>query len=539
MYVCRFYYVSQRWKKNKLFPSRVTVRQKKNKQQKKTYPEMNGLIIAETNVIGSFLMLSGMAFLVPLGCTIFILGIYAIWCLKRYFWPQWDPKEPPRASFNWPLFGVVFKLLWNWNRLLELDVETHDKHGPTISFSISPNVNVISTRDPENVAYVLKNVDLFQKGKTMVSLFRPFLGYGIFAVNGDLWQFQRKKAIHMFKPRRLAQMEPIFEAHLEILRRQLDQAVTDGSPVNLQDLYMRFTMDSIGEIAFGMDLNTLEKPEQEFCRAFDWLQEETDRRGLNPLRKYLTFWKYRQALETVDRFVYGLIEKKRESKSEQQDDFLSNMMAMTDDDGNPLSDRFLRDIVLNFMIAGRDTTAILLTWMTYMLYTHRDVELKLLNEWKTNPYVEARNLRYTNAVIRETLRLFPSVPVNFKEAQLDGELPSGHQFSKGQEIKISAYTVHRCVEIWGPDAREFNPDRWLDKTARNISQHAGRYFPFHGGPRKCLGNRMAQREAAIVLSNLLPDYEFRPVVGQEIVYKKGLTMPMRHGYWVKVYHRFG
>lgn len=497
---------------------------------------MNALVIAETNIIGSLLMMTTMWIFIPITFTIGAIGLYILWCLKRYFYPQWDPKEPPRASFNWPIFGVVFKLLWNWNRLLELDVMTHDKHGDTISFSISPNVNIISTCNPENVSFVLKNIDIFEKGPIMIDLFRPFLGYGIFAVNGELWNFQRKKALHMFKPKKLAEMDNIFKAHLVTLCDKLDKAVENNEIVDLQNLYMRFTMDSIGEIAFGMNLNTIESPNHEFSTAFDWLQAETDKRGLLPLRKYVTFWRYAKELARVNKFVFKLIAEKREQQK-SNNDFLSNLMGMVDKDGKKFEDQFLRDVILNFLIAGRDTTAILLSWMTFMLYENRDVELILLNELKSNSDMEYREVSYLRAVIDETLRLFPSVPKNFKRATKDGVFPDGYSFKKGQEIKISAYTVHRRKEIWGDDALDFNPKRWLDKDFR-ATLYDGKYFPFHGGPRKCLGRNMARREAALVMGTLLQRYEFRPVVSQTITYNTGLTMSMANGYRVKVYNRF-
>lgn len=488
-------------------------------------------------VSGSVLMLITMTVMIPITVTGILLSLYVVWCIKRYFYPQYDKEQPPYGSFNWPIIGVMFRLIWNRDHLLDMDVESHDRYGHTISFDVI-HVSGISTCHPDNIVHVVKNIDDFPKGRTMIKLFRPFLGHGIFAVNGALWHFQRKKASRMFRKSKLVEMKLVFDRNLDKLSAILDQAVESRTLLDLQDLYMRFTMDSIGEIALGMNLNSLDEPKQEFCNAFDWLQVETDRRGMDPLRKYFTFWRYRKALNVVDKFVYELIAQKRLSKTDQDTDFISMLMDMKDDNNNPLSDRFLRDIVLNFMIAGRDTTSILLTWMSYMLYEHRDVELKLLDELRRDPASAYEDLPYLRAVIDETLRLYPPVPVNFKQAQKDGCFPAGnYKYRRGQEIQFSAYTVHRNEEFWGPDAREFKPERWLQENFRQ-NLRPGQYIPFHYGPRKCLGFNMARIEAAIVMGSLLARYEFRPQINQQVSYKKGLTMPMKDGYWVRVYHRF-
>jgi len=159
----------------------------------------------------------------------------------------------------------------------------------------------------------------------------PQIGYGIFAVNGEMWRAQRALASHMFRSLPMRAMGATFHRHVDKLESLLAVVAREHSVIDLQDVFMRLTLDSIGEVAFGCDIDSLTTPRQEFARAFDWLQVETDLRAFNPFRKFVTWWSYRRNLATVDRFVHELIARRGE-RSPRKDDNNSDFLGMVMDD---------------------------------------------------------------------------------------------------------------------------------------------------------------------------------------------------------------
>jgi len=255
--------------------------------------------------------------------------------------------------------------------------------------------------------------------------------------------------------------------------------------VNFFDFANRFTLDSIGEIGFGKDIKSLAMPDHPFASAFDGVQTLLEERFFNPLWR-LTEWidgsrsKIRKQVAFLDSFCLELIKEKRDSGAYlDQKDVLSRFMQLKDKQGKPLvlnDDKFLRDLVLNYLIAGRDTSAQALSWIAYCLaqaprvlakmraefdamYAKREEEGGSANAHSgeqsgpgalTPTYYEVRkDLSYTTDVIRETLRLFPSVPKDVKCAANDDVLPDGTRIPKGSFVVYAPYAMGRWKALWG------------------------------------------------------------------------------------------
>jgi hypothetical protein len=179
--------------------------------------------------------------------------------------------------------------------------------------------------------------------------------------------------------------------------------------------------------------------------------------------------------------------------------------------GETLSEDYLRDLVLNFLIAGRDTTAQALSWTIYCLAQHPDAEAAVRAEIidvcgvRGPAYDDINRLPYLNAVLSEALRLYPSVPVDFKMALNDDTWPDGTFVPKGSGIVYDIYSMGRDTSIWGEDADAFRPERWLE-----MDNPMGTYeYPvFNAGPRECLGRRLAMIEMKTCLAMVLPQVSF-------------------------------
>ncbi|KAJ3320035.1 hypothetical protein HDU76_000402 [Blyttiomyces sp. JEL0837] len=158
-------------------------------------------------------------------------------------------------------------------------------------------------------------------------------------------------------------------------------------------------------------------------------------------------------------------------------------------------------------------------------------------QWQMNPtqqtptYDQLKKMDYANAVFHESLRLFPSVPREMKQANANDILPDGTQIPKGSLIVWHPYSMGRLESIWGPDAKQFKPERWL-KMEKQVSPYD--YPVFNAGPRVCLGKSMAELEGVFVLVGLLRGFEITVLEGQNVTYGMSLTLPMRNGLKVLV-----
>lgn len=482
---------------------------------------------------------------------------------------------------------------------------------------------------PANLEHVLKtNFDNYPKGRPFSDRLVDLLGRGIFNVDGDEWRAQRKSASHIFTMKALREsMAPVFIKHASILLSHLQRNHASSPqhatsrPVDIQDCFFRFTLDSIAIIAFGLDLHCLDFADtvqnsegggrtrrgtmeatklqkMNFAAAFDQAQRIADKRFFTPswqLYKMLGIGdegRMSRALLTINSFASHVILERRScdrSHLSQQTDLLSTFLlrdgGVDEQTGQPFTEKFLRDIILNFIIAGRDTTAQLLTWCVYEMCKKLDVQRKVMEEIDrvlgSNPptYDSMSQLVYMHAVLHETLRLHPSVPVELKTATKDDILPDGNVFvPAGTVIVPLIQAMMRRKEVYGDDVAEFKPERWIiedneeerdeeiglphnkntdathpsssspssSSSSSSCSQPRVRFhqrfsefeFPaFQAGPRTCLGKQMALLEAKLALSSLMSQLQFELMPGLKVEEEVALTLPSRYPMMVYVRSR--
>lgn len=212
-------------------------------------------------------------------------------------------------------------------------------------------------------------------------------------------------------------------------------------------------------------------------------------------------------------------------------------MLLTYADPTP-TEQEVRDVVMNFLLAGRDSTACGLSWTVYELTKHPSVADKIREEVQT---VLARNngeyshkvveqLEYTHAVVMEALRLHPPVPDDFKFSIKDDELPDGTCIPAGSCVMYSINTINHSDKVWGNDVNEFVPERFLGQ----VEPSSFKYPVFNAGPRLCPGKQLALMEIKTALAYLLPRFDFVDVDGHSGDYTWTLVMSMAGGFPVKL-----
>ncbi|RHZ64669.1 hypothetical protein CDV55_104368 [Aspergillus turcosus] len=347
----------------------------------------------------------------------------------------------------------------------------------------------------------------------------PMFGDGIFTQDGDAWKHSREMLKPQLVHRKYGDLD-VFKQPVEDLLHALSEK---GGVVDLQPLFFRFTLDVTTAFLFGESIYSLRSPvsagENTFATAFDTAQKYVAKR----FRLLDLYWliggkEFRQACEDVHRFADRIIDRNLNPNPADSDDKDGNFLNSVARD---CPDRAaLRGQIINILAAGRDTTACLLSWTFFLLVRHPHVLQKLRAEiaqldGKTDAIRRAdlRQMRYLHNIIKETLRLYPSVPVNTRTSVRATVLPTGGGpdrkspvfIPKGTAVAYSVYTLHRRPDLYGMDAEVFRPERWEEDMPMNqdpISQQWG-YLPFSGGPRICLGMDFAITEVAYAIVRIL------------------------------------
>eukprot|EP01006_Ploeotia_vitrea_P023657 TRINITY_DN56214_c0_g1_i1.p1 TRINITY_DN56214_c0_g1~~TRINITY_DN56214_c0_g1_i1.p1 ORF type:complete len:625 (+),score=308.98 TRINITY_DN56214_c0_g1_i1:27-1901(+) len=541
------------------------------------------------------------------------------------------PKPAQGLEPFWPFLGNVLDMFrWRDEPLdLMLWLDRRFKRKPwTLGSPIF--VPFVHTSDPRNVKHVLKdNFFNYEKGPRFREMFGDVLGHGVFNSDGLHWIVQRKAASPMFNAKTMrTTMMAVWIKHAKTLHRMLAEEPED---IDMQRRFFEFTIDSIGQIAFGVDLQTLGKESNQECaafaRSFDRAQQLMERRLTNPLwhiGKVFPFFggerELKDHVRVLNSFVYRLIDQRRKEHDYlQRSDILSRFMTMahhmekdkqakqhtaatstaagasggdsTDDDSDDgdsaesltrgerklvemlqskgvrqgtkmarrrrlqrrrssqrsgsvssvdgdssdesesapvdivIDDKYLRDVVLNFMIAGRDTTAVTLSWTLFELSRNPDMQAEMARELarQTRGFahdsreffdsLSSSSLIYTTGFINEVLRRYPPVPRDMKSAVHDDVWPDGTVVKAGSFVSYSPLLLAHNEQVF-KDPHKFDPMRFLNKHDDGTYELKPALSPFalpifNAGPRTCIGQRMAMLEVKLLLSFLIPDYEFR------------------------------
>ncbi|CAD6258260.1 unnamed protein product [Miscanthus lutarioriparius] len=408
-----------------------------------------------------------------------------------------------------------FTNLGDWYAHLLRDSPTGTVHVHVLGCTVTAN--------PANVEYMLRtNFDNFPKGKAFAAVLGDLLGRGIFNVDGHAWRHQRKMAsleLGSVAVRSYAFGIVAQEVESRLLP-VLAAAADAGAVVDLQDVFRRFAFDTICKISFGLDpcCLELEMPVSRLADAFDAATRLCAMRGAaaSPL-----LWKakrllnvgsereLREAIALVDELAAAMILERRKLGVAGSHDLLSRFMASAGDDAHEVDDKYLRDIVVSFLLAGRDTVSSALTTLFMLLSKNPAVAAAMRSEagggdgdGSTTPpltYEHLKRLHYTHAVLYENMRLFPPVQFDSKFCAGPDVLPDGTYVAGGTRVTYHPYAMGRMPRIWGADHGAFRPDRWLTGPGGTfVPESLYRYPVFQAGLRVCLGKELAVTEMKAV-----------------------------------------
>ena len=434
---------------------------------------------------------------------------------------------------GWPLLG----------NLLEIDLDrTHlsfeafsRQYGPLFSFRLGPE-RCLGVADADLVRSLLRERPHdFRRLKTMESVARELGIHGVFSAEGDDWKRQRRLMMPAFREENLVRhfdaLRTITERFVSLLSREAAR----GEPIDLLHHLMRFTVDVTAEIAFGRDMNTVERGADELQRHFETIFPMLLRRVLAPF----PYWRYVRLPQDrkLDRAVVAaqgtigpLIERARaelaadpERRAKPRTLLEAMIVASGEGDTARLTNEEVFANVATLLLAGEDTTANTLAWIAYFLAKHPEAQQRLreevdavLGDARTLPsHATATQLRYLGAVAHETLRLKSPAPFISLAATRDLQIA---------DIEVSAGTpVFVLTRVFAmrddnfPEPERFEPERWLVGDDPAARAHLGRAsIPFGAGPRVCPGRQLALLECSLLIASLVKSFELALPPGLEV-----------------------
>lgn len=356
--------------------------------------------------------------------------------------------------------------------------------------------------------------------------FGPLLGNGIFASEGRQWKHSRTLLKPQFAREQVGHVK-MLEPHVQMLARQIQKS--GGEMVDMELMFYGFTLDAATHFLFGESVDVLKEDVKQWGAGFDQSLGFVGSYLAKRLSLFDFYWmansrQFRQSIRSIHDYTNRFVDKALALKPEEIEErskkgyiFLYELVKRT---RNPVE---IRDELLNILIAGRATTAALLLAALMELAQNPEIWRKLrsevfmyfgkgetLEEIDSITFESLKKCTYLKWVVNETLRLWPPVPLNLREAVKDTTLPAGGGLNgkapvfipKGTIIVVMLFCIHRLEEFYGPDANAFSPERW-----ERLSKIGWAFMPFGSGPRICLGQQFALTEVLYVLVRLAQMFE--------------------------------
>ncbi|KAG6977375.1 hypothetical protein JG688_00000447 [Phytophthora aleatoria] len=421
--------------------------------------------------------------------------------------------EPPSL----PIVGHTLELANNKDRFHDWLTEKCLAAGgrPWVLRIIGRPPTLVLT-SPKEIEGVFKtHVDIFEKGPDIREIGYDFFGEGIVGVDGDKWRQQRRTASHLFSMNMLKdKMDAVVIEKSLQLRDVLAECARKNEPVSMKSLLSKLSSDVFTKIGFGVDLNGLGgdvdvEMEHPFIKAKRFgLAEEGELRKAQKIVHNLV----------TDIMKKSIADKNAATDSKQQKDLITLFMDTMDSTAAVME---IRDAVMNFFLAGKDTTFFSMSWMIVNMNRYPRVLEKIRAEINANlpelmsgeleapSMSDLQKLPYLEAAMRESLRLYMA-------------------------------TVHRAPNqsCMGEDAAEFRPERWIDEDGKVITMSPFKFFSFLAGPHQCLGMRFALLEMQTVMAVLLSRFDIKTVENPfDITYDYSVVIPVKGPLMANIHDR--
>ncbi|XP_052863031.1 cytochrome P450 4C1-like [Anopheles cruzii] len=465
-----------------------------------------------------------------------VFAVLLNWLLKRWQLSQIYDKIPgPKA---YPFVGTMYSFFGKKHHEIFYVIDKRTRTYPNIHRLWTGLVPEVRVTKAEYVEQVISSSKHMEKSMSYRFL-HAWLGDGLLTSKGERWFQHRKLITPTFHFNILDGFCDVFDENSQVLVEQLQPHADTGTPVNVFPFIAKAALDIICETAMGVKVNA-QREENVYVNAVYEISGLFLDRLVRPWLHIDFFWersqfakRHKTVLSTIHGYVRSVIRDRKAALAKSpQSDLPSDVV----DDGsgkkkrlafldlllqgnqvnNLLTDEDVREEVDTFMFEGHDTTSAGISWVLFLLALHPDIQERVYEEIEsahgtddTKPVSmqELGELKLLERCIKESLRLYPSVPFFGRTTTEDMQL-GGYHVPSGTIVGIQSYHVHRDERFF-PDPETFDPDRFLPENTE--SRHPYAYIPFSAGPRNCIGQKFALLEEKSVISRVLRRFRLRSV----------------------------
>ncbi|KAJ8718290.1 hypothetical protein PYW08_002527 [Mythimna loreyi] len=460
---------------------------------------------------------------------VLIVGVVALVVWLLFFKEDENPLDklpgPPRK----PIIGNSWELFQSPpDKLLDVLVDYTKKYGDRYVFKLM-NLRVLHISGPSDIEAVLAHSKNITKSAPYQFL-KDWLGNGLLLSTGAHWHRRRKILTPTFHFNILKNFATVIEEKTQDMVKMLKEK--KGEDISLMPMISDFTLFTICETAMGTKLD-----KDQSAATLDYKNAVLNI-GMQMLSRITRIWmhndviyknsprgkEFAKTLSIARSFADEVIMDRKAQRAQNQgpeevdssDIGTKRRLAMLDllleaEEKGQIDMEGIRDEVNTFMFEGHDTTAIALTFGLMLLADHEDVQDRICEEVENvlngADHVSMSHLadmKYLEAVIKEILRLYPSVP--FIGRNIDEDFKMGDILVKaGTTVDVHIYELHHREDLF-PEAEKFKPERFLTNEIR----HPYAYVPFSAGPRNCIGQRFAMQEMKTTLSEICRNFKIVP-----------------------------
>jgi cytochrome P450 len=377
----------------------------------------------------------------------------------------------------------------------------------------------------------------FHKGLALQRAKR-LLGEGLLTSEDEVHRRQRRLAQPAFHRSRIASYSSVMTAY----GSQTSARWRDGDTLDMSAEMMQLTLGIVGKTLFDADVvSDVQEVGEAMTVVMDLFNTITipffellQKLPLPQLRRFDS------AKARLDAIIYRLIEQRRLA-GEDRGDLLSMLLLAQDTevDGGGMTDEQLRDELMTIFLAGHETTANALTWTWYLLSQNPEAEARLHEEidrvlaGRLPDFEDVAKLKYTEMVLAESMRLYPPAWAIGRIAVEDFEI-GGYVVPKKSLVLMSQFVMHRDPRYFA-EPLKFDPDHWTPEARESRPQFS--YFPFGGGPRRCIGEGFAWMEGILLIATIARQWQMRLVPNHPVVLKPVITLRPKHGMRMTVTRR--
>ncbi|XP_058979471.1 cytochrome P450 4e2-like [Musca domestica] len=473
-------------------------------------------------------------FLLLLGLAAIVFVIYK----ELWRWRMQQKMGHTQGPRVLPVVGNGHQLGKSPEDLLNFLFDSFYKYG-NFQLWIGYYPNIVIT-DNKDIEYILCSNSLTEKSD-MYDVLQIWLGEGLVNSNGSKWHQRRKMITPSFHFKILQDFHVVMNSNAGKFVEKLRARAEGGRIFDFQKMVHNLTLDIMCETAMGVPINAMDNPNSEFVKALDLIAENCLLRMFNPIKRNLDIYRFfpeckrlYRALDVFKDFIYNIIEKRmkmRLAENSQLDSaipsddsakprhaFLDTMLSATIE-GRSLTREEIYEEVSTFMFAGQDTTSSALSFAVLLLSRHLEVQKKVYEEQqliigddlkRDATFQELSEMKYLDMVLKETLRIYPSVPLVARAVKEDIEI-NNKFIPKGTTLLLFLMSLGYNEDNF-PDPYRFDPERFSGLREDQSTYNPFECVPFSAGPRNCVGQKYAILEFKTVISKIIRKFEILPAL---------------------------